>query len=345
MNAANYMQHRMPRGPLLDSRGRLIERGWATSEVRRYDRAAIHAQPVRIKEWDYYCITSPTHALALTVADNGYVGFVGVSWMDFGARTAVNFGGGKALPMGSMRLPPSADTGNVTGIHPRVSARFHHEPGGRRLVIDAPQFDDGRGLAGEIWLDQPADDRMVIATPFPGKPTAFYYNQKINCMPARGEIAVGGRVVAFDPASAFAVLDWGRGVWTYDNTWYWGSASGLFGGRRFGFNIGYGFGDTSAATENMLFVDGKAHKLADVTFHLPVGAPDSARWRFSSSDGRFEMTFKPIVDRADKIDIGVFTTDQHQVFGRFSGAVGLDDGSQLTVTDLIGFAEKVHNRW
>jgi hypothetical protein len=339
------MQHRMTHGDLLDARGRLIERGWATAEVRIYDRAAIKAQPVRIKEWDYYCITTPTHALALTVADNGYVGFVGVSWIDFAQRTAINHGGGKALPMGSMQLPGSADIGDVTGVHPKISAIFRHEPGGRRLTIDAPQFDGGCGLNGEIWLDQPADDRMVIATPFFNKPTAFYYNQKINCMPATGAIVVGGVAHRFDPASAFAVLDWGRGVWTYDNTWYWGSASGLAGGRRFGFNIGYGFGDTAAATENMLFVDGVAHKLADVSFHMPDGAPDSAPWRFTSSDGRFEMAFVPIVDRADKIDIGVFTTDQHQVFGRFSGTVGLDDGSRLTVTDLIGFAEKVHNRW
>ena len=65
------MQHKMGNGELLDARGRLVERGWATAEVRHYDRARIKAQPVRIKEWDYYCITSPSHALALTIADNG----------------------------------------------------------------------------------------------------------------------------------------------------------------------------------------------------------------------------------------------------------------------------------
>ncbi len=339
------MQHKMANGELLDARGRLVERGWATAEVRHYDRARIKAQPVRIKEWDYYCITSPSHALALTIADNGYVGFVGVSWMDFEARTAVNFGGGKALPMGSMQLPGSADKGDVVGRHPKISASFAHEPGGRRLTIDAPGFDGGRGLKGQFWLDQPADDRMVIATPFANKPTAFYYNQKINCLPARGEVVVGGVTHHFDPASAFGVLDWGRGVWTYDNTWYWGSASGLVDGRRFGFNIGYGFGDTSAATENMLFFDGRAHKLADVTFHMPDGAPDAAPWRFTSSDGRFEMDFVPIIDRADKVDLAIFKTDQHQVFGRFSGTAVLDDGTRLAVKDLIGFAEKVRNRW
>ena len=89
----------------------------------------------------------------------------------------------------------------------------------------------------------------------------------------------------FSPKTDYGTLDWGRGVWTYDNTWYWGSGNGTVGGKPFGFNIGYGFGDTSAATENILFYDGKGHKLDDVTFHIPEG--DYMKpWTFSSSDGR-----------------------------------------------------------
>jgi hypothetical protein len=213
------------------------------------------------------------------------------------------------------------------------------------ISIDAPDFDKGRGLKGELFLAQPAMDRMVIATPFPNASRAFYYNQKINCLRASGEVIVGGERFAFAPETSMGVLDWGRGIWTYDNTWYWGSASGVVDGRAFGFNIGYGFGDTSAASENMVFVDGRAHKLDQVTFHLPDGELDASPWRFSSNDGRFEMSFAPIVDRSSHANVGPIESDQHQVFGRFSGAVVLDDGAKLEVRDLIGFAEKVRNRW
>jgi hypothetical protein len=57
------------------------------------------------------------------------------------------------------------------------------------------------------------------------------------------------------------------------------------------------------------------------------------------------MGFAPILDRAAKSDLGLIVSDQHQVFGRFSGRVVLDDGSPLVVENLIGFAEKVRNRW
>ncbi|WP_430333942.1 DUF2804 domain-containing protein [Rhodococcus sp. ACT016] len=339
------MQHRLQSGRLLDARGRLTEAGWATAEIRHYDRAAIAAPSWRVKEWDYYCVLTPDHGLALTVADNGYMGLLGVSWLDLGARHEVTENVMLPFPMGRMGLPASADAGDVVVGHQKMRIAFRHVAGGRVLTVDYPGFDGGRGLRGELHLAQPPMDRMVIATPFPNAPKAFYYNQKINCLPSSGEITVGADTFAFDPTSAFGVFDWGRGVWTYDNTWYWGSASGVVDGLPFGFNIGYGFGDTSAASENMVFVDGTAHKLDRVTFHLPEGTYDGAPWTFSSNDGRFEMAFEPILDRAAAVDFKVLRSIQHQVFGRFTGHVVLDDGSRVTVTDLLGFAEEVRNRW
>ena len=341
------MQKLMGSGELLDAKGHLVERGWAASEVRRYDRAAIgvaHDDPA-IKEWDYYAILTPDFGLALTVADNGHMGFLGVSWMDFQARRFVNGGVGLPAPHGAMNLPSSADAGDIAHVHPKMEIAFRFAPGGRVLTVDAPDFDKGAGISGEIVLAQPPMDRMVIATPFAEQATAFYYNQKINCMPASGHVVYAGQRYEFEPSSAFAVLDWGRGVWTYDNTWYWGSASGLVDGKPFGFNIGYGFGDTSAASENILFFDGKAHKLTELEFHLPDGAHDSGPWRFTSSDGRFEMTFEPIVDRHADFAMGPVSSRQHQVFGKFSGVAVLDDGTRLQVRDLIGFAEEVENHW
>lgn len=119
-------------------------------------------------------------------------------------------------------------------------------------------------------------------------------------------------------------------------------------GVPFGFNLGYGFGDCSAATENMLFYDGKAHKLSHVKFHIP-GKPGREEWlkpwTFTSDNGRFEMEFLPILDRAACADVKVLKSDQHQVFGRFSGKAVLDDGRVIQVRELLGFAEKVCNKW
>ena len=159
----------------------------------------------------------------------------------------------------------------------------------------------------------------------------------------------GNRTYTFDPADSFAVLDWGRGVWTYKNTWYWGSASGLADGVPFGWNIGYGFGDTRAASENVLFYDGKIHKLNQIVFNIPLkadGTEDYLQpWTFTSDDGRFEMDFVPVLDRKSRTSVAVIESDQHQVFGRFTGKAVLDDGKVIEVKDFFGFAEKVKNKW
>ena len=113
---------------------------------------------------------------------------------------------------------------------------------------------------------------------------------------------------------------------------------------------GYAVAYETAASENMLFYKGRAHKLSQVTFHIPgdggKATPDYMRpWTFTSDDGRFEMDYTPVLDRASCSDVGLIKSDQHQVFGVFNGRAVLDDGTVLNVKDLPGFAEKVINKW
>ncbi|MCC8022818.1 MAG: DUF2804 domain-containing protein [Clostridiales bacterium] len=332
------------RQKLLKKDGTLREPGWSKDLVQIYDRADIKAPKWRIKEWDYYLVLNEEFACAFTLSDDGYIGLQSASLLDFKrpwehTETVLN-----AFPMGKFHLPATSKTGDITYRDKRLDMKFLVREGRRRIVCDFQNFYEGKPFQCDITLEQPPMDTMVIATPWKEKKTAFYYNQKINCMRASGSACYDGREYKFNPETDFGTLDWGRGVWTYDNTWYWGSGNGIVDGRPFGFNIGYGFGDTSAATENMLFYEGKAHKLDDIQFHIPASGYTDP-WTFSSSDGRFEMEFKPIIDRAAKINAGVIVTDQHQVFGRMSGKAVLDDGRVLEVNDLVCFAEDVHMKY
>jgi hypothetical protein len=245
--------------------------------------------------------------------------------------------------MGKLRLPNDSSYGTTKYSDKRLQMSFEVKYQTRHLKCHFENFMDGKPFDAEIVLEQPPMDSMVIATPWAEK-HAFYYNQKINCMRASGYVSFDGKIYRFDPSTDFGTLDWGRGVWTYDNTWFWGSGNADIDGNSFGWNIGYGFGDTSAATENMLFWNGTAHKLDDVTFHIPeTGYMDP--WKFTSSDGRFEMDFVPILDRAADLDFKLIVSEQHQVFGRMSGTAILDDGTAVHIQDVLCFAEKVHNRY
>lgn len=343
------MQHEITEHkPLLNADGSLSEPGYAKRPLLVYDRGAIRAGKLRIKEWDYYLVANDRFALALTIADNGYMGLDSISLLQFERPFQHTKSPMRLLPLGKTGLPDSSEKGDVGVSGKGYAIRFDNDGTRRRLYARMDDFYQGKLIEADITLQNHGGESMVIATPFANHPQAFYYNQKINCLPAQGFVRFDGRVLQFDPADSFAVLDWGRGVWTYRNTWYWGSASGMLDGAPFGFNIGYGFGDTSAASENMLFYRNRAHKLSQVTFHIPqkAGRDDFlSPWRFDSDDGRFTMDFQPILDRAAYTSALVIASDQHQVFGRFTGTAVLDDGTVLHVKDLLGFAEKVANRW
>ena len=341
------MQHQIMHPiPLLDEIGALTEPGFAKSLLPVYRRKDIKASPLRIKEWDYYLVSNGRFALALTIADNGYMGLDSISLLDLENGWEITKSPMSLLPMGKVGLPESSKSGDSHHAGKNYSITFkNHGDGTRTLIAQMKNFGPEGSLYARVELLNEPEESMVICTPF-DKPGHFYYNQKINCMRAKGEVLYNNKSYVFEPEDSFAVLDWGRGVWTYHNTWYWGSASWHVGGVPFGWNIGSGFGDCSAASENMLFFDGKAHKLGGVKFHIPGDEKDFlSPWKFTSDDGRFEMDFIPQLDRASCTDLKFIKSDQHQVFGKFSGKAILDDGTVIEVRDFPGFAEKVENKW
>ncbi len=344
------MQHRITQpSRLLDEDGELKQKGYATSLLMEYRREDVKACRFRLKEWDYYLIQSEGFALALTVANNTYFGLISASFIDLNSRKEKTTGILRVLPGKRLVLPESSETGDIRYGDNRVKVAFLHENGGRHLYMVMKNFDKGTDLKVSVILSEPPRDSMVIATPFKEDRKAFYYNQKIIGMRASGKVIFRGRTYEIKKENSFGLLDWGRGVWTYENTWYWSAGQGLVNGKVFGFNLGYGFGDTTAASENILFYDGTAHKLENVLFKIPQNRKSEFEymkpWIFTSSDQRFEMKFIPVIDRNAYLSAVVISSDQHQIFGKFTGKAVLDDGTAIEVKDFPGFAERVTNRW
>ncbi|MBD3255121.1 MAG: DUF2804 family protein [Candidatus Lokiarchaeota archaeon] len=335
---------------LLFENGELIQKGWARKLILDYNPEDIDAGSLRIKEWDYYAVLNQKegYGITFTVADLGFAGLIAVVWLDFRKRIFIP---DEVMPLftrGRFNLPKSSMKGDIELDEKGVSLEFLKKSDTRILKFDFPEFNDGEGIKADLRLKQdPNMDTMVIATPWKKKPTRFYYNQKINCMPSKGTVQKGNDTFKFngDDDLSYGVLDWGRGVWTRKNRWYWGSASSKFeDGPRFGWNLGYGFSDRSYASENLIFYDGIGHKLDEVTFHYDVNDYMKS-WKITSNDGRFEMMMEPVIDRNSKTNLLLIKSVQHQVFGYFSGFFILDDGRKINVENVLGFAEDVYNKW
>jgi hypothetical protein len=62
-------------------------------------------------------------------------------------------------------------------------------------------------------------------------------------------------------------------------------------------------------------------------------------------DGRLDLAFTPFVERVARTNLGVITSEVHQLFGRYRGAARTDDGEMIQIDDLVGFAEEHHAKW
>ena len=76
-------------GPLLDGQGNLADYGWARQPLldANLENVNIYAlkflQPLRIKRWQYFGITTPTHFFSFTLSNVGYLGPVFAYVLDF----------------------------------------------------------------------------------------------------------------------------------------------------------------------------------------------------------------------------------------------------------------------
>ena len=324
--------------------GSLVQRGWARKPILRYNKEKIGKGWSRIKEWDHYSVLNKDFGFQLTIGDIGYLTQMSYVWLDFndkkrdGNSLMKFFTKSKLLPLNSL------EDSEIEFPTKKFNATISKKKDKRILKIDDPTFQD-KGLHGNIVLhDDPKADNTVVVTGYKEDPRLFYYNHKINYMPAEGSLKIGEKSYSFNPETSYALMDWGRGIWPYKTHWLWGSACGLVDGVPVAFNIGYGFGDLSTHTENIVFYDGKAHKIDEVEFHHENRDP-AKPWKFTSNDNRFNMTLDPIIPHREKLNFGLIYLNSSLLHGLYSGEVVLDNGEKITIENMLGHAEDIYWRW
>lgn len=328
---------------LLSSQGTLEAWGWARRAQMIYNRDAIPAERLkRVKEWEHYTIMSPQFTLGITLAQIGSLTFGSVEYIDYGQsrrQDATFFG----LPAKDRSIFPSHPYGNTDFRAQDNYITFTFEKNRRTLAFHLVKTATTPAFTGEIELhDEPATDSIAIARPF-DEPGQFFYENKIFGMPAQGKVRIDEQSYSLPAGESFAIFDWGRGIWPGKSQWFWGQAAGNIGGRIVAINLGHGYGDDSRGTANAILVDGKLHKLRDVTCDYDPN--DRMKpWTFTSDDGRLTLTFRPIYHQQAKQELLIAATELHKIHGIFSGTL-LVDGKTIQVQHLLGFAEHMNQRW
>lgn len=323
---------------LLDQQGHLLHPGYATRMQWQYDPRKIKARPFALKEWDFFQVQLGGWVLQFTLGHVSYAWNAAVTLLHpaDGRRESFSIMRPFSLPMMG-NSPEGEHIVSAGGKGWHMSADYL--PG---AVLLSAKTDDGY-MDVSLLLERPAGhDKMVIATPF-DKPNQFYLNSKEHFPSVSGTARIGDTQAEAVPGNT-ALLDWGRGVWPFRQDWYWGCGSAECSGRSFGFNIGWGFGDLSHATENMLFIDGKAIKLGRIETDMDETALNRP-WHFRDEDGILDMVMTPVYDNHTTTKLLWVDNSCHQVYGSFSGTVNLPDGGEFRFEKLDAFVEHAHNRW
>jgi hypothetical protein len=335
-------------GPVsvLDGSGWPQNFGWARSPCFFYDPALVWAPRRRIAESDRYIVFSQSHLVMFEILDDGYFGYAGISVISLKDKKRTTQIFQKYLPLGNFEMPPGSETGSIRFRRDRAHLDFVPMDGGARIIkADVPKFGRHRMLRGELVLTEPQiAESLVVNMPWRREKSAFRYSRRSPWYTVEGVIQYGAMELIFTRGKAWGIFDWNRGVRPRRDLRFWAAASGMAENRQIGLTVGYGSADSSMGTENAFFVDGRLHKLDQVTFHVSP-ANWLLPWRFTSNDNRLEMTFSPHQERVERNRVLFYYMGRRQFCGFFSGRVVLDDGAVMEFQNITGFAERKKGRY
>lgn len=335
------------RQKLLDENGNVANPGWCRRNLYDYNIENRSVNIMRLKEWDFYQISNGKIMVQLNLFNISLATCATFGFVDLKSGRKFDSMSIELFTPSKNRMNKNGDTNNYTA-YSRGKTKIEFDVTDECHHLKYEGVIKGKKVTAQFFCRRlPGHESITIATPFK-EAGHFFYTNKINCLETSGCVTYNGEKFDFSPDNTYTVLDWGRGIWPHKNMWYWANGSTRIHNKIFGFELTWGFGDVSKATETALFYDGVCHKISDVYLEKDPESDGSwmKNWHFLSSDGRLDLVMTPFYDNySNLMPLNLFGMKTHQVHGLWNGKVVLDNGEILEVKDMYAFCEKVHNKW
>jgi hypothetical protein len=315
--------------------------GWSRRPLHRANLAGRFGSN---KRWDYWAVLAGDLVVSSVYADIDHFGLADVWWADLASGTS---GGGGLVAAGNegFDLPDRPGTSPLRIDRDGFALEIADDEGGTRLRASWTEPDGRPGQLDVFVALPPGHESLNVVIPWSDE--LFNYTSKHQARPASGTLAVGDRTWAIGGAGgdAWGVLDVGRGRWPAEITWNWGGGAGRSGDHVVGLQFGAEWTEGSGYTENGLLVDGRLTKLGnELDWRYDRDEP-LAPWRVVDPGGQLDVTLAPRYDKHTRLPGRDRGSETHQVFGTWSGRLRTDDGLELEVEGLQGFAEEAHQEW
>ena len=181
---------------------------------------------------------------------------------------------------------------------------------------------------------------LRVVNPSCGDPRRFTFTEK--CSPLRPEsleLSLDGVPRSLDLARTVAIYDWSAGYFNRHTNWLWAAFGGVLpDGTEVGANFA-ALVNESFYPENAFWIAGKRVRLPQVIFQFDAEDPYREDWRIFTEDGRVELRFHPLSERAERSHLPFVKVNFRQFMGEYSGTLVDGQGCKVELAGLMGLAE------
>ena len=325
---------------LCDAEGRLNPEaiGWSRKPLHVCN---LRGRFPRKKKWDYWCITGDRFLFSATLAHIDYLSLGAVYFLEYDSH---RFGEQiVARPLSRMPVMPETVKGTIQFECGQTGLRFECAENRLHLSVHSNSF-EGKPFEASLDIDRPADhESLNVVVPWSAR--SFQFTSKQHCLPTKGIVTWGGDTFSFSPDSAFACLDFGRGIWPYRTTWNWAAFSGRSGGDTVGINMGAQWTDGTGMNENGILLNGRLYKIFDEIIFEYDSQDFMKPWRMKTgASSAVRLEFRPFYEKAGDANLFIVRSVTHQMFGRYFGTLDVD-GRTIPIDGIVGWAEEHRARW
>ena len=318
-------------------------RGWSRQPLHRANLDGCFGVN---KRWDYWAVLAGDLVVSAVYSDIDHLGLADVWWVDLVTGET----GGKAIVApagGGIVLPERPGTAPLRVDRDGLDLQIVDDEVGTRLTATWTE-PDGRAGHLDVLVELPAGSRVAerrdpverhgvqLHVQAPGPPRGGR---------ARRWATGGGRSAdRTDPSRGACSTSAGGGGRTR-SPWNWGGGAGRSGEHVVGLQIGAKWTEGTGFTENGVIVDGRLSKLgSELRWDYDWDAPMEP-WHVEDPGGQLDIVLTPRFDKHSHMEGGEYGSETHQVFGTWSGRLRTDDGLELALDGLQGFAEEARQRW
>lgn len=354
-------------GKLLNTTGQLTEVGWSRRYLKEFSLADVYPvlfgfkalTPLKYKRFNYYSFTFDEKILQVAVSNLSYGANVFLSFYNFDTKEVVS-DSIKIIPLIHSKdaIPNLIDDPNgcqtntiVVKKGPLNLSIYTHLQGGACVSHLKIKW-DGIIEADLTTNRNTTEDDLFDIMPISDDNKYFFNNLKSYGNPCHGKIILAKQAINVSESNCLNMIDYGRGIFHYHTSWFWGSALGyLNSSQRFSINLGYGISNKNVRNiEDSVKIDGKVIKLnpLEVIYdhrNLMNGFTFRTAKQFSDQNNSAEITFQSHQTNLISENLLVISSSLRYVYGTYSGRVVDDKGVVIEFTDIPGIIELAKFRW